>query len=100
MTESLRNGDSVPMRGFGKLYLRNWNERKIRHPKTGKSIIVGPKKIIKFKSFKALQRTINHYDFDMDMFYRENKVILQQLYELIENSGDYEDEMEEEEDTI
>jgi DNA-binding protein HU-beta len=100
LTESLRRGDSVRIRGFGKLFLRNQKELKIRHPITGKSIIVGPKKIANFKSFKALQGTINYYDFDINVFNRENEVILQQLYELIENSRDYEGEMEEEKDTF
>ena len=100
LIESLRNSETVQIRGFGKLYLRNQKERKIRHPITGKSIIVGPKKIAKFKSFKALQNTINYYNFDINVFNKENELILQQLYELIEYSGDYEDEMEEEEDTV
>ena len=40
LTESLRNGDSVRIRGFGKFYLRKQKKRKIGHPLTGKALIV------------------------------------------------------------
>ena len=100
LTETLAKGDSVRIRGFGKFYLRNQKERIIRHPLTGKSIIVGPKKIPKFKCFKSLHNAINYYDFDITEFTKENQLILQQLYELIEYSGDYEEEEEEEEDMV
>ena len=75
-----------------KLYLKYQKRRKIRHPLTGKSIIVGPKKTVQFKCFKSLYQEINYFEFDMDEFNEENKSILQQLYDLIENSGDYEEE--------
>ena len=99
LTETIANGDSVRIRGFGKFYLSYQKERKIRHPSTGQSIIVGPKKTAKFRCFRSLHQEINYMDFDIDEFNRENELILQQLFDLIENSGDYEEE-EEEEDTF
>ena len=96
LIETLAKGDSVRIRGFGKFYLRYQKERKIRHPSTGQNIIVGPKKTVKFRCFKSLHQEINYFDFLLYKFKRENEIILQQLYDLIVNSGDY----EEEEDTV
>jgi nucleoid DNA-binding protein len=101
LTSTLANGDSIPIRGFGKFYVSYHKERKIRHLLTGQIVIVGPKRAVKFKSFKFLREEINDFGFDFDEFKRQNKIILQLLYDLIENSGDYEEkEDEEEEDTV
>jgi DNA-binding protein HU-beta len=97
-TATLANGDSISIRGFGKFYISDQKERKIRHPLTGQIIIVGTKRTAKFKSFKFLREEINDFGFDFDEFKRQNKIILQLLYDLIENFGDYEEE--EEEDTV
>ena len=91
LIETLAKGDSVRIRGFGKFYLRYEKERKIRHPSTGQNIIVGPKKTVKFRCFKSLHQEINYFDFYLYEFKRENEIILQQLYHLIENSGYYEE---------
>ena len=96
LTESLRRGDSVRISGFGKFYLRNQKERRIRHPRTGKFIIAGRKNYAKFRNFKALHKAINYFDLDLDEFNRENELILQQLFEIIEYSGDYKEVQEEE----
>ena len=101
LTSTLANGDSIPIRGFGKFYVSDQKERRIRHSLTGQIIIVGPKRAVKFRSFKFLREEINDLGFDFDEFKRQNKIILQLLYDLIENSGDYEEEEEEEEeDTV
>ena len=94
LTDTLSNGGSVRIRGFGKLFLEHRKERKIRHPSTGQSIVIGPQKTVKFKCFKSLHQEINCYD--LDEFKRENEFILQRLYDLLENSWEY----EEGEDTI
>jgi nucleoid DNA-binding protein len=96
LTSTLANGDSIPIRGFGKFYVSDQKERRIRHSLTGQIIIVGPKRAVKFRSFKFLREEINDLGFDFDEFKRQNKIILQLLYDLIENSGDYEEEEEEE----
>jgi nucleoid DNA-binding protein len=97
LTATLASGDSIPIRGFGKFYVSDQKSRNIRHPLTGQIIIVGPKRAVKFKSFKFLRKEINDFVFDFDEFKRQNKMILQLLYDLVENSGDYEEEEEEEE---
>jgi len=38
---------------------------------------------------------INDFEFGFDEFKRQNMIILHQLYDLIENSGDYEEDEEE-----
>ncbi len=98
LTSTLTNGDSVSIKGFGKFYVSGQKKWKIRHPLTDQIIIVGPKRTAKFKSFKFLREEINDDEFDFDEFKRQNKLIFQQLYDLIENSGDYEEE--EEADTV
>ena len=96
LTAALANGDSISLRGFGKFYLADQKARKIKLPLTGKIINVGPKRAVKFKSFKFLREAINDFGSVFDVFKRQNKIILQQLYDLIKNSGDYEEEEEEE----
>jgi nucleoid DNA-binding protein len=91
LKESLAKGESISIRGFGKFYVIDQKERKIRHPSTGKKIIIEPKKHAKFKLFRSLNSEINKYD----EFRRQNKKTLEQLHQLIENSPD-EDEWEEE----
>jgi nucleoid DNA-binding protein len=95
LATSLAKGDSISIRGFGKFYVSDQKERKIRHPLTGQIILVGPKKVAKFKPFISLREKINDLGFDLDMFKKHNKIILRQLYDLVENSGDYEEEEEE-----
>jgi nucleoid DNA-binding protein len=95
LKHALVSGDSVQIRGFGKFYLKYQKERIIRHPSTGESLNIGEKNIAKFRSYKALHKEINYYDFAITKFAKENEVILQQLFDLIEFSGDYEEEQEE-----
>jgi nucleoid DNA-binding protein len=100
LKHALVSGSNVQIRGFGKFYLKYQKERIIRHPSTGESLKIGKKNIVKFRSYKALHKEINYYDFDMTNFAKENEVILQQLFELIEYSGDYEEDQEEEEEDM
>ena len=92
LTAKLASGDIISISGFGKFYTRNQTKRKIRHPQTGEVIKIGPKRTVKFKFFR---KEINGFELDFDEFKRQNKKILQQLYDLIENSGDCDDEEEE-----
>ena len=98
LKNALASGDSVRIRGFGKFYLKYQKKRIIKHPRTGESLIIEQKNIPKFRSYKALHKEINYFDFDIAEFVKENEKILQQLFELIEYYGDYEEEQEEEEE--
>jgi nucleoid DNA-binding protein len=92
LTSTLASGDSIPIRGFGKFYVIDQKERKIRHPSTGQIILLRPKKTVRFKLFKSLREQINGFEYDIEEFERQNKKIIQQLSDLIENSTDYEEE--------
>jgi len=61
MATALANGDNISIRGFGKFYLHQQKKRKIRHPLTGKIVIVGPRRTIKFKSFKFFRKELNGF---------------------------------------
>ena len=91
---TLAKGDDISIRGFGKFYAKPQKERKIRHPSTGQIIIIGPRRTAKFSCSKSLQEEINYYEDDIEP---HNKLILQQLYDLIERSEDEEDQEDEEE---
>ena len=92
ITTSLSKGEIVSIRGFGKFYFKDQQKRKIRHPSTGQFITVGPKKRVQFKCSKFIYEEINFFDFDE--FKRQNEITIQQLYYLVENSRDYEDDEE------
>ncbi|UCE93218.1 MAG: HU family DNA-binding protein, partial [Flavobacteriaceae bacterium] len=92
ITTSLSKEEIVSIRGFGKFYVKDQQKRKIRHPSTGQIIIVGPKKVVQFKCSKFIYEEINSFDFDD--FKRQNEITIQQLYYLVENSRDYEDDEE------
>ena len=95
-TDALAKGDSISIRGFGKFYTIKQTERKIKHPSTGKHILRKQKKLVRFKYFKSLRKKINGFEFQLEEFERQNKIILRQLFDIIENTVDYiEEEYEE-----
>ena len=96
-TAALARGESVSIRGFGKFYAINQTHKKIKHPLKGQLISSKQKKIVRFKNFKYLRKAINGFEFQIEEFERQNKIILRQLFDLIEKAGDYvEPEYEEE----
>ena len=97
-TAELAKGESISIRGFGKFYTINQTARKIKHPSTGQLILSNQKKIIKFKYFKSLRKELNDFEFYLEEFERQNKIILRQLFDIIESAEDYvEEEYEEKE---
>ncbi len=91
-TAALARGDSISIRGFGKFYSIKQKKKKIRHPSTGQLISSRQKRIIRFKHFKSLRKEINGFEFDLEEFERQNKIILRQLFDLIEKAKDYVEE--------
>ncbi|MDD5170640.1 MAG: integration host factor subunit beta [Syntrophales bacterium] len=57
-TETLKNGDRIEIRGFGTLSVREYEAYEGRNPKTGKNVIVKPKKLPFFKVGKKLGEKI------------------------------------------
>ena len=57
--ESLRKGDSVEIRSFGRFSIRTYEGRIGRNPKTGDKINVPSKKSIHFKMSKEMFKNLN-----------------------------------------
>ncbi|MEI8102659.1 MAG: HU family DNA-binding protein [Chlorobium sp.] len=55
VSESLKNGEDVPLVGFGTFSVVDRAERQGRNPKTGEVISISAKKVVKFKPGKALK---------------------------------------------
>jgi integration host factor subunit beta len=55
VTEALRRGDRVEIRGFGSFVVRQRRAREGRNPKTGDSVPVGEKRVPFFKVGKELR---------------------------------------------
>ena len=57
--EALVSGDRVEIRGFGSFAMKNYKGFKGRNPKTGKAVIVQPKKLPVFRLGQRLKDFIN-----------------------------------------
>jgi len=56
MTEDLKKGKRVALRGFGSFTKEKRARRKVRHPKTGRLITIPPRTTVGFNPSKALLR--------------------------------------------
>lgn len=59
ITEALRRGEKIELRGFGSFRLRRREPRKGRNPKTGDRVDVPPKQVPYFKPGKNLRERLN-----------------------------------------
>lgn len=59
MTDSLRQGDRIEIRGFGSFEVRKREPRIGRNPKSGEKVSVGARKVPFFKVGKELRERIN-----------------------------------------
>lgn len=59
MTDTLRRGDRIEIRGFGSFEVRTRKPRLGRNPKTGSSVNVGERKVPFFKVGKELRERVN-----------------------------------------
>jgi integration host factor beta subunit len=57
--EALIKGEKIEIRGFGNFKLKNRRSRKARNPKTGESVDVPEKRVLHFKTGKALREAMN-----------------------------------------
>ena len=57
--ESLKNGDSVSLIGFGTFYVGERAARTGRNPRTGKELSIEAAKVPKFRPGKALKDALN-----------------------------------------
>lgn len=59
MTESLRSGERIEVRGFGSFSVRKRKERQGRNPKTGELIPVQEKRVPFFKPGREIRERVN-----------------------------------------
>ncbi len=59
MSEALKQGQRIEIRGFGSFEVRNYKAYEGRNPRTGEPVHVGPKKLPFFKVGKELRERIN-----------------------------------------
>jgi integration host factor subunit beta len=57
--EALVKGEKIEIRGFGNFKLKTRKPRKARNPKTGEKVDVPGKKVLHFKTGKALREAMN-----------------------------------------
>ncbi|MEW6417925.1 MAG: HU family DNA-binding protein [Nitrospirota bacterium] len=57
--EALIKGEKIEIRGFGNFTLKNRRPRKARNPKTGERVDVPEKRVLHFKTGKALREVMN-----------------------------------------
>ena len=58
MTDSLKAGEEIELRGFGAFRIRTRNPRHGRNPKNGASVEVPSKNVVYFKQGKDLKQTL------------------------------------------
>ena len=59
IVQTLKKGDSVEIRSFGRFSIRNYKSRIGRNPKTGEKISIQSRKSIHFKMSKEMFKNLN-----------------------------------------
>jgi integration host factor subunit alpha len=59
MKDTLGKGEELLISGFGKFTVRQKNARRGRNPQTNKDLIIGPRKVLVFKSSGVLRQLLN-----------------------------------------
>ena len=62
MTDALRKGEKVEIRGLGSFTVRERGAREARNPKTGEVVSIAAKKTPFFKTGKELRERVNNLD--------------------------------------
>jgi integration host factor subunit alpha len=60
LKEALQKGERVQIVGFGSFMVRQKKERVGRNPKTGKEIVIVPRRVLTFKPSKILRDLVNN----------------------------------------
>lgn len=61
MSNTLRNGDRVEIRGFGSFKVKKYDGYTGRNPRTGELVDVKPKKLPFFKCGRDLKERVDHW---------------------------------------
>ncbi|MBW1724696.1 MAG: integration host factor subunit beta [Desulfobacterales bacterium] len=59
MADAMEKGERVEIRGLCSFFVKNYKSYTGRNPKTGKKVIIKPKKLPFFKSGKELKNRVN-----------------------------------------
>ena len=59
ITEALRSGERLDVRGFGSFKVRDQKARQGRNPRTGEPLLIPAKKVAVFKPSKHLAESLN-----------------------------------------
>lgn len=59
ITEALKNGDKVPVAGFGTFAVSERAAREGRNPRTGATVTIAARKAVTFKAGTALKDAVN-----------------------------------------
>jgi integration host factor subunit beta len=59
MTEVLKSGDRIEIRGFGSFFTKHYKSYNGRNPRTGETVQVSPKKLPHFRASKELLARLN-----------------------------------------
>jgi integration host factor subunit alpha len=59
LKEAMQKGEMVRIVNFGTFKVREKQERLGRHPRTGRALIITPRKVITFKSSRLLRDWVN-----------------------------------------
>ncbi len=62
LKESLKNGETVKIAGFGNFVVRKKRERKGRNPKTGEEIGISPRQVVTFRPSHIFKQYVNGQD--------------------------------------
>ncbi|MDY6844108.1 MAG: integration host factor subunit alpha [Thermodesulfobacteriota bacterium] len=57
--DTLENGDTVKISGFGNFVLKNKKERRGRNPQTGDELIISARRVMTFKPSQVLKNAVN-----------------------------------------
>ena len=60
MSEAMSSGDRVEIRGFCSFSIKEYSGYTARNPKTGKKVLVPPKKLPFFKAGRELKERVNY----------------------------------------
>jgi integration host factor subunit alpha len=59
ITDCLERGETVKLSSFGSLVVRKKRQRIGRNPKTGKEVLISPRRVMVFKPSAILKQSIN-----------------------------------------
>ncbi len=63
--ESLENGSSVKLSGFGSFTLRDKTSRPGRNPKTGEEVAISARRVVTFRSSQKLKENVVQNSFEL-----------------------------------